>query len=175
MEEIDLCWRMQLDGWKVTVIPQSVVYHVGGGTLPASSPYKLYLNYRNNLLMLQNNLAKTYALEACKKGYSFKDAANIAIKKANRKLFARKYLDCLSAAVYLFTLKKSYFKSVRKAHKDYKALRKDISKNDLIVYLDRHCRHASVAGIYSKSIILHSFLKKDRIFEYVKTEDFKNI
>ena len=51
MEEIDLCWRMQLEGWKVTVIPQSVVYHVGGGTLPASSPYKLYLNYRNNLLM----------------------------------------------------------------------------------------------------------------------------
>lgn len=175
MEEIDLCWRMQLEGWKVTVIPQSVVYHVGGGTLPASSPYKLYLNYRNNLLMLQNNLAKTYALEACKKGYSFKDAANIAIKKANRKLFARKCLDSLSAAVYLFTLKKSYFKSVRKAHKDYKALRKDISKNDLIVYLDRHCRHASVAGIYSKSIILHSFLKKERIFEYVKTEDFKNI
>ena len=42
MEEIDLCWRMQLEGYKVTVIPQSVVYHVGGGTLPASSPFKLF-------------------------------------------------------------------------------------------------------------------------------------
>ena len=51
MEEIDLCWRMQLEGYKVTVVPESVVYHVGGGTLPATSPFKLYLNYRNNLLI----------------------------------------------------------------------------------------------------------------------------
>ncbi len=62
MEEIDLCWRMQLHGYKVTVVPESVVYHVGGGTLPASSPFKLKLNYRNNLLMLEKNLAKTFAL-----------------------------------------------------------------------------------------------------------------
>ncbi len=62
MEEIDLCWRMQLHGYKVTVVPESVVYHVGGGTLPASSPFKLKLNYRNNLLMLEKNLAETFAL-----------------------------------------------------------------------------------------------------------------
>ena len=68
MEEIDLCWRMQLEGWKVTVVPESVVYHVGGGTLPASSPFKLFLNYRNNLMMLEKNLAKTYALKYYKKG-----------------------------------------------------------------------------------------------------------
>ena len=43
MEEIDLCWRMQLEGFKVTVVPESVVYHLGGGTLPASSPFKLFL------------------------------------------------------------------------------------------------------------------------------------
>ena len=63
MEEIDLCWRMQLEGWKVQVVPQSVVYHVGGGTLPADSPWKLELNFRNNLLLLENNLARTYTLE----------------------------------------------------------------------------------------------------------------
>ena len=51
MEEIDLCWRMQLQGYKVSVVPESVVYHVGGGTLPATSPFKLYLNFRNNILM----------------------------------------------------------------------------------------------------------------------------
>ena len=67
MEEIDLCWRMQLNGWKVTVVPQSIVYHVGGGTLPAASPFKLFLNFRNNLLMLDNNLAKTFALEEARK------------------------------------------------------------------------------------------------------------
>ena len=61
-EEIDLCWRIQLEGYNVTVIPESKVFHVGGGTLQNGSPWKLMLNYRNNLLMLSNNLAKTYSL-----------------------------------------------------------------------------------------------------------------
>jgi GT2 family glycosyltransferase len=52
MEEIDLCWRMQLDGWKVVVEPKSTVYHLGGGTLSANSPRKIFLNHRNNLAML---------------------------------------------------------------------------------------------------------------------------
>ncbi len=52
MEEIDLCWRLQLLGWRVRVIPQSRVWHLGGGTLSNDSPFKLYLNYRNNLSML---------------------------------------------------------------------------------------------------------------------------
>ncbi|MBR4995441.1 MAG: glycosyltransferase family 2 protein [Alistipes sp.] len=52
MEEIDLCWRMQLQGYKIMSEPRSVVYHLGGGTLPNESPRKLYLNYRNNLAML---------------------------------------------------------------------------------------------------------------------------
>ncbi len=47
-------------------MPQSVVWHLGGGTLPNDSPWKLKLNYRNNLLMLQNNLAKTYSLQEVK-------------------------------------------------------------------------------------------------------------
>lgn len=52
MEEIDLCWRMQLMGYRVRIIPQSVVYHLGGGTLSVDSPNKVYLNHRNNLAML---------------------------------------------------------------------------------------------------------------------------
>ena len=52
MEEIDLCWRMQLAGWRVMVEPRSVVYHLGGGTLQTSSPRKIFLNHRNNLAML---------------------------------------------------------------------------------------------------------------------------
>ena len=52
MEEIDLCWRLHLAGHEVYCCPQSVVYHVGGGTLPPSSPFKTYLNYRNSLAML---------------------------------------------------------------------------------------------------------------------------
>lgn len=52
MEEIDLCWRMQLAGWRVRIVPRSVVYHLGGGTLKADSPGKIFLNHRNNLAML---------------------------------------------------------------------------------------------------------------------------
>ncbi len=52
MEEIDLCWRMQLRGYRIRVVPQSVVYHLGGGTLKVDSPQKIYLNHRNNLAML---------------------------------------------------------------------------------------------------------------------------
>ncbi|MCM1505450.1 MAG: glycosyltransferase family 2 protein [Muribaculum sp.] len=56
MEEIDLCWRMRLAGRSVWAIPDSKVYHLGGGSLPASNPKKTYLNFRNNLLMLSKNL-----------------------------------------------------------------------------------------------------------------------
>ena len=52
MEEIDLCWRMQLMGYEVEVEPRAVVYHVGGGTLPNNSPRKIYLNFRNSLAMM---------------------------------------------------------------------------------------------------------------------------
>lgn len=63
MEEIDLCWRARLLGYKVSVVPRSVVYHIGGGSLPNNSPFKLYLNYRNNLLMLRKNLPQMLALD----------------------------------------------------------------------------------------------------------------
>jgi len=55
MEEIDLCWRLKRLGYKVMVCPESVVYHVGGGTLPKSNPRKTYLNFRNSLTMLAKN------------------------------------------------------------------------------------------------------------------------
>ncbi|MBO4371119.1 MAG: glycosyltransferase family 2 protein [Paludibacteraceae bacterium] len=54
-EEIDLCWRLQSRGKYLVYMPQSVVYHVGGGSLSADNPFKTYLNYRNNLLMVYKN------------------------------------------------------------------------------------------------------------------------
>lgn len=56
MEEIDLCWRLHIGGYQVFCCPKSVIYHVGGGTLPSSNPFKTYLNYRNSLAMLYKNL-----------------------------------------------------------------------------------------------------------------------
>jgi len=55
-EEIDLCWRMKRSGYKIYVEPSSVVYHVGGGTLPMGNKQKVFLNFRNNLIMLSKNL-----------------------------------------------------------------------------------------------------------------------
>jgi GT2 family glycosyltransferase len=56
MEEIDFCWRAKNEGYKIMVQPASVVYHVGGGTLPKNSPRKTYLNFRNNFMLLYKNL-----------------------------------------------------------------------------------------------------------------------
>ena len=108
MEEIDLCWRMQLRGWKVNMVPSSYVYHIGGGTLPNESPFKLRLNYRNNLLMLENNLPSTL-------GSRFKTRIRI---------FTRMCLDGLSALVYLLKGKWSFFRAVIQAHLEYRRLRR---------------------------------------------------
>ena len=56
MEEIDLCWRAIRNGYHVRYCGQSIVYHLGGGTLPVSDPRKTYLNFRNNLSLLIRNL-----------------------------------------------------------------------------------------------------------------------
>ncbi|WP_372633948.1 glycosyltransferase family 2 protein [Fodinibius sp.] len=55
MEEIDLCWRLWNAGYKVRYCPHSIIYHLGGGSLPMESPRKVYYNYRNNLTMLWKN------------------------------------------------------------------------------------------------------------------------
>src|SRR5690606_20918586 len=61
-EEIDLCWRLQLEGYKIMVCPQSVVFHLGGGTLPKGNSRKVFLNFRNNLIMLAKNLPTGQAI-----------------------------------------------------------------------------------------------------------------
>ena len=55
-EEIDLCWRLRAMGREIYCVPESKVFHVGGGTLPKNNPMKTYLNFRNNLTMLYKNL-----------------------------------------------------------------------------------------------------------------------
>ena len=55
MEEIDLCWRILLRGYRVVSVPSSVVYHEGGASLPAGEPEKVFLNHRNNIAMLLKN------------------------------------------------------------------------------------------------------------------------
>lgn len=62
MEEIDLCWRLKNEGYKIMYCPKSTVYHVGGGTLPTSSSWKTYLNFRNNFFLIYKNLPRNRIL-----------------------------------------------------------------------------------------------------------------
>lgn len=172
MEEIDLCWRMQLEGYRVCIVPESTVYHIGGGTLPASSPFKLYLNFRNNLMMLENNLARTFALGYLNAGMSLEKAAGKGWRKAIRRIRFRKCLDLMSAAVYLATLRTDCFRSVMKAHRDSASLIVRTDKEAVADYLRN--RKAKVRGIYRKWIILESILKGEKIFGSIREKDFYN-
>ena len=116
MEEIDLCWRAKLSGEEVWVVPQSHIYHVGGGTLPNNSPRKLYLNFRNNLLMMEKNLP---------------DASR------NRIIFTRMCIDGAAAAAYLLMGKVPYFKAVWNAHKDYRKMKGSVVRTPLISEVPR--------------------------------------
>ena len=103
MEEIDLCWRILLTGSEIMAVPQSVVYHLGGGSLPASNPRKTYLNFRNNLLMLHKNLP---------------DATR------GKKLFVRRLLDTVAWAKFMATFDFKNANAILKAHIDFKKMRK---------------------------------------------------
>lgn len=103
MEEIDLCWRILLTGSEIMAVPQSVVYHLGGGSLPASNPRKTYLNFRNNLLMLHKNLP---------------DATR------SKKLFVRRLLDTIAWAKFMATFDFKNANAILKAHNDFKKMRK---------------------------------------------------
>lgn len=175
MEEIDLCWRMQLEGYKVTVVPESTVYHVGGGTLPATSPFKLYLNYRNNLLMLDNNLARTFALELMHEGLTIDKAAARGVRKASRRIMIRRALDWMSAAVYLLTFRLDCFKAVCKAHGDFRIKSRGNDAQAVMAYLHDCDRNTTVKGIYKKWIVLQSMLKGNAIFRFIMDEDFYKI
>lgn len=155
MEEIDLCWRIGLAGWKVTVVPDSIVWHLGGGTLPQNSPFKLKLNFRNGLLLLENNLAETFIARGC--------SAGKARRKAGRRIFCRMVLDGGSAAVYLLQGHKDYFKAVIEAHDEYRALRCRPSGTVRKTPVGR------VSGYCSDLCILPlSAIKGKRIFKYLR-------
>lgn len=101
-EEIDLCWRMRNKGWKLACIPQSVVYHLGGGSLSYDNPRKTFLNFRNNLLMIYKNRRFPWMV-----------------------LTLRFFLDYAAAAMFLATGKKGSAKAVYEARKEYKRMRKN--------------------------------------------------
>jgi len=140
MEEIDLCWRAQLAGWKVTCVPASTVWHLGGGTLAPDSPFKLQLNFRNNLLLLENNLADTYLTRGCKMPK--------ARRKAKRLIRFRKVLDICAMLAYFCTGKWDYAKAVSSAHREYSELEMEAPLRPLPAV------GARVEGLSRKCILL---------------------
>jgi hypothetical protein len=155
------------------VVPDSTVYHVGGGTLPATSPFKLYLNFRNNLMMLENNLAKTFALMCSRNEADMLKAARKGMRKARRRIAARKMLDMAAAAAYLMTFRTECFKSVLKAHKDAGTMIRRPSDDDIRRYL--MSGRGKVEGMYSRWIVLRSILKGKKIFSSIRDKDFYKI
>lgn len=139
MEEIDLCWRIGNSGYKIMCIPQSVVYHVGGATLKDTSPYKTYLNYRNNMLMIYKNIADSDLKSTIKK---------------------RRFYNYIAALKSLISGNLSIYKAIIKADKDFQQSKKlyarDESKKTLNIF-----KNSTV--VYQKNLIIsYYFLRKKK-------------
>lgn len=104
MEEIDLCCRMHAAGFRVCVVPDAEVYHVGGASLAQGNPHKTYLNFRNNLLLLHKNLPR---------------------KQGIRKVFIRRLADTLAFGMFLAKFDIANAKAVLRAHNDFRKMRKE--------------------------------------------------
>jgi len=146
MEEIDLCWRFHKSGYRVSYVPQSVIYHVGGGALPYDSPVKTYLNFRNSLFLLYKNLPDD---------------------KLRKILLIRKVLDGIAA---LFFLVKGQFRSswsVLKAHIDY------YKNSDLLREKRKAVKmlggHEPEGLLLNKLVVFEFYIRNHRTFESLKT------
>jgi GT2 family glycosyltransferase len=142
MEEIDLCWRIKNSGGRVVCVPQSVVYHVGGGTLPKNNPRKTFLNFRNNLWMLQKNLPRHRLFVV---------------------MFTRFWLDMFASMTFLFGGRSKDAGAVYKAWFNmWKTRRKTFAKRRRLKTIQAN-RHS--AGFYNGSILWQHHVKKVKRFE----------
>ncbi len=145
MEEIDFCWRAKNAGYKIMVQPASMVFHVGGGTLPQNSPHKTYLNFRNNLMLLLKNLPSAEIWKV---------------------VFLRLLLDGLAGMRFLFQGDFKDILAIVKAHfYVYGHLKTLIRKRK---QLQQH----SVSQIYRGSIVADRFLKGITTFDRLDSSRF---
>ncbi|MBD1394677.1 glycosyltransferase family 2 protein [Mucilaginibacter glaciei] len=155
MEEIDLCWRLKNMGYKVVYCPQSQVYHVGGGTLNAENPFKTYLNFRNNLLLLKNNLP---------------------FWKAFWVITIRFFMDLLALTRFLMEGKRKDAWAVSRAHQNF--VRKIFSPKDRKSASQKeaqssikHLNSQTQTGTYSRSIVWDFFVGKKNKFTDLEQRD----
>lgn len=145
-EEIDLCWRIQLQGYKVFCHPGSIVYHVGGGTLPRGNSRKTYLNFRNNHIMM---------------------AKNMSLSEKWWKVPFRLLLDQVSGAKQLLAGESGYWVAIQKAHWGYFRW--------LLSGPKEHCASKrkpmeQLSGVYRGIVIWDYFVKKRKTFAQINAK-----
>ena len=144
MEEIDLCWRMKRAGHSIMVQPASVVYHVGGGTLSKSSPFKTYLNFRNGLQLLVKNLPSHELIPT---------------------VFLRMILDGVAAFKFLAAGNAKDFWAVLRAHGYfYGNLRRTLGK--------RSGNYDGITARYNGLIVAEHFIKGKKKFSELPEDKF---
>jgi GT2 family glycosyltransferase len=142
MEEIDFCWRLRSRGKRIVCIPQSVVYHLGGGTLNVENPRKTFLNFRNNLLMIYKNEHP---------------------ERKGKVLFVRFLLDYAAAFMFLFKGDFGNCKAVfsaRKAFQKMKPLYSDIRKKNIELSVNKNIKE-----VFPQSIILNFYIRGIKKFQ----------
>ena len=141
-EEIDLCWRIQLAGYKIKYCPNSIVYHVGAGTLSKENPQKTFLNFRNNLIMLYKNLSgwNTFYI-----------------------LLVRFFLDALSAWKNLLAGKPKFYYAVTRAHFGF--FRWLLFKQNSSVFPSK--KNGKPSGIYRGNIAWDHFVLGKKYFSEI--------
>jgi GT2 family glycosyltransferase len=145
-EEIDFCWRVQLAGYQVYSCPKSTVYHVGGGTLPKGNERKVFLNFRNNLIML---------------------AKNLPLAELLWKIPLRLLLDSVSAWKSLFAGQAIYFLAILEAHLAF--FKWLLLKRGKSVFPQK--KRGNLRGLFRHSIVWEHFVLGKRTFiEIVKNK-----
>ena len=145
MEEIDFCWRLKNAGYKIMYSPDSIVYHVGGGTLPKNSSQKTYLNFRNNLSLLYKNLPSHLVFPVF--AVRFPLDAVAAFKFLIDGGFGDFYA-VLRAHIYFY----SHFSNLRLKRKQF--------------------RQSMVHGIYMGNLVKEYYINKKILFSQLNPKDF---
>jgi GT2 family glycosyltransferase len=148
-EEIDLCWRLQNSGFEVWVQPNSVVYHVGGGTLPQGSPRKTFLNFRNSLATLWKNLPP---------------------EERAWKLVVRLGLDWVAAAKELATGKPKIAAAILKAHWGFVQLLDEAAPSWVTPTVRKPMKELS--GVFEGSILWRVIVRKQTKFSDLPSKRF---
>ncbi|MFK7845864.1 MAG: glycosyltransferase family 2 protein [Rhodothermales bacterium] len=146
MEEIDLCWRLKRAGYAIRVVPESIVYHIGGASLPYGDARKTYYNFRNSLIMLYKNLPPPIW---------------------RRRFAVRAMLDGVAMLRALLTGQFKEFSAIFRAYKDAHVMSKAY-ENDRPQHIDKNALPS-----YNGSIVLDYFLRGKKMFKQLRKEGFQ--